>query len=45
MKIISFVEDEEVIKKILKHLGLWDLKCENLDLTLQQLSSGLATSS
>jgi hypothetical protein len=23
MKIISFIEDEEVIKKILKHLGLW----------------------
>jgi len=26
MRIISFIEDEEVIKKILKHLGLWDLK-------------------
>jgi hypothetical protein len=26
MKIISFIEDEEVIEKILKHLGLWDLK-------------------
>jgi hypothetical protein len=26
MKIISFNEDEEVIEKILKHLGLWDLK-------------------
>ncbi|RPI75061.1 MAG: hypothetical protein EHM45_15860 [Desulfobacteraceae bacterium] len=24
MKIIAFIEDEEVIKKILKHLGLWD---------------------
>jgi hypothetical protein len=23
---ISFIENEEVIKKILKHLGLWDLK-------------------
>ena len=26
MKIISFIEDEEVIKKILKHLGLWEMK-------------------
>ena len=26
MRIISFVEDEEVIEKILKHLALWDLK-------------------
>jgi hypothetical protein len=26
MKIISFIEDEEVMEKILKHLGLWDLK-------------------
>ena len=26
MKIISFIEDEEMIKKILKHLSLWDLK-------------------
>ena len=26
MKIISMVENEEVIKKILKHLGLWDRK-------------------
>ena len=24
MKVISVVEDENVIKKILKHLGLWD---------------------
>ena len=23
MRIISWIEDEEVIKKILKHLGLW----------------------
>ena len=23
MRIIAFIEDEEVIKKILKHLGLW----------------------
>jgi hypothetical protein len=26
MKILSFIEDPEVIKKILKHLGLWDFK-------------------
>ena len=26
MKIISVIEDEEIIKKILKHLGLWEVK-------------------
>ena len=26
MRIIVFIEDEELIKKILKHVGLWDLK-------------------
>jgi len=26
MKIISFIEYEEIISKILKHLGLWDVK-------------------
>jgi len=26
MKVISVIEDEDVIKKILKHLGLWDHK-------------------
>jgi hypothetical protein len=26
MKIIGFIEDEEVIEKILKHLGLWNVK-------------------
>jgi hypothetical protein len=26
MRIISFIEDEEVIEKILNHPGLWDLK-------------------
>jgi hypothetical protein len=26
MKVISVIEDEEVIKKILKHLNLWDVK-------------------
>ena len=26
MKVISVIEDEEVIKKILKHLGLWPVE-------------------
>jgi len=26
MKIITMIEDEEVIKKTLKHLGLWEIK-------------------
>ncbi|MCG6533850.1 MAG: hypothetical protein L7F78_03985 [Syntrophales bacterium LBB04] len=26
MKVISVIEEEEVIKKILKHLGLWNVK-------------------
>ena len=26
MRILAFIEDEEVIKKILKHLGLWERK-------------------
>ena len=26
MKIVSFIEDEEIIEKILKHLGLWEKK-------------------
>lgn len=26
MRILAFIEDEEVIKKILMHLGLWDRK-------------------
>ena len=26
MKILSFIESPEVIKKILKHLGLWEVK-------------------
>jgi hypothetical protein len=26
MKINSFIEREEIIKKILKHLGLWEVK-------------------
>jgi len=30
MKILSFIEDSEIIKKILKHLDLWDLKSKPL---------------
>jgi hypothetical protein len=26
MKVIRVIEDQEVIKKILKHLGLWQVK-------------------
>jgi hypothetical protein len=26
MRIIAFIEDPDVMKKILKHLGLWDVK-------------------
>ena len=26
MKVLSVIEDEEVIKKILKHLGSWEIK-------------------
>ena len=26
MKVISVIEDKDVIKKILKHLGLWERK-------------------
>jgi hypothetical protein len=26
MKVISVIEDEDVIKKILKHLGLWPVE-------------------
>ncbi len=26
MKIISMIDDSEIIKKILNHLGLWDVK-------------------
>jgi len=26
MRIIAFIENEEVIKRILKHLDLWDVK-------------------
>ena len=30
MRILAFIEDEEVTEKILKHLGLWDLKVRSL---------------
>ena len=26
MRILAFIENEDVIKKILKHLDLWDIK-------------------
>jgi hypothetical protein len=26
MRIISFIEEEQLVKKILKHLDLWDVK-------------------
>ena len=26
MRIIAFIEEEEIIKKIPKHLGLWDIE-------------------
>ena len=26
MRVIAFIEDEDVIRNILKHLGLWDIK-------------------
>jgi len=26
MKVLSFIENEEIIRKILKHLGLWVVK-------------------
>lgn len=27
MKIIAFIEREDLIRKILKHVGLWEVKC------------------
>ena len=26
MRVIAFIEDPEIVKKILKHLGLWNQK-------------------
>jgi len=26
IKIIKFIDDEQLVKKILKHLGMWDVK-------------------
>jgi hypothetical protein len=28
MRILAFIEDDQVIKKILRHLGLWDIKAK-----------------
>jgi hypothetical protein len=28
MRVISFIEDGQVIRKILNHLGLWQVKCK-----------------
>ena len=28
MRVIAFIEDEDVVKKILRHLGLWEVKRE-----------------
>ncbi len=33
MKIISFIDDQQLVKKILKHLGLWDVKRKPLPRT------------
>ena len=35
MRILAFIEDEEVIKKILKHLGLWEVQPRPPTLTAQ----------
>ena len=32
MKVISVIEDEEIIRKILKHLGLWPVESLSFDL-------------
>jgi hypothetical protein len=32
MRVIAVIENEDVIKKILKHLGLWDIKRKPLPL-------------
>ena len=29
MKILGFIEDSQVIRKILTHLGLWDIKARS----------------
>ncbi len=26
MRVIAFIEDEDAVKKILRHLGLWEVK-------------------
>jgi len=47
MRIISFIEDREVIKAILKHLGLWLVKSKpapkaHAPPALKQIGSGQA---
>ena len=42
MKIISFIEDPEAIKKILKHLASWYMKLRPM-LHLNSLHNGLTT--
>jgi len=39
MKIISFIEDEEVTEKILKHLGLWEVKAPSVTIYLDDSES------
>ncbi len=39
MEIISFIEDEEVIKKILKHFGLWEVKAPSVTIYLDDSES------
>ena len=39
MEIISFIEDEEVIKKILKHLGLWEVKAPSVTISIDDSES------
>ena len=43
MKIIAFIEDEDVIRKILKHLGLWDVKRKPLPRVNGPPDSGIST--
>jgi hypothetical protein len=48
-KIISFIEDEQLVKKFFKHLNLWDVKrkpppCANLPADLTILSSSMMNS-
>jgi hypothetical protein len=42
MRIIAFIEDEEIIKKILKHLGLWDKKARPPPLTKTYIDASIS---